>query len=324
MPSKYPTFDRSRLRILPLSARQHLVDLSFVLPVGQRPEPFEHADLPVLAEAMVQARRRGAAIIMMMGAHVIKQGLSRYVIDLLDRRWLSALATQGACAIHDYELARIGATSESVSRYIAEGQFGLWAETAEINDIVARGAAAGLGFGEALGQAVAEGRLPHKDVSIYAAAWRAGIPATVHVGIGYDIIHEHPNFDAAATGATSGRDFLVLAKAIENLEGGVVLCFGSAVMGPEVYLKALAMARNVAAQEGKQIRQVTSAVFDLLDLTGDLHAEAPKDSPEYYYRPYKTILVRTVRDGGRSFYFRGDHRATLPALHALLTASEGR
>jgi len=318
MPGKYPMFDKSRLRILPLSARQNLVDLSFVLPLGRRPEAFEHPDLLALAEAMIQARRRGAAIIMMMGAHVIKQGLSRYVIDLLDRRWLSALATQGACAIHDYELARIGATSESVSRYIAEGQFGLWAETAEINDIVTRGAAAGAGFGEALGQAVAEGRLPHKDVSIYAAAWRAGVPATVHVGIGYDIIHEHPNFDAAATGAASGRDLLILAKAIENLEGGVVLCFGSAVMGPEVYLKALAMARNVAAQEGKQIRHFTSAVFDLLDLTGDLHAEAPADSPEYYYRPYKTILVRTVRDGGRSFYFRGDHRATLPALHELL------
>ncbi len=322
MPSKYPTFDKSRLRILPLSARQHLVDLSRVLNVGDRPEPFAHPDLPAVAEAMVQARRRHAAVIMLMGAHVIKQGLSRYVIDLLGRGWLSALATNGACAIHDYELARIGATSESVSRYITAGQFGLWKESAEINEIVTAGAQAGLGFGEALGKAVAEDSLPHKDVSIYAAAWRASIPATVHVGIGYDIVHQHPNFDAAAAGTASDRDFLILAKTIENLENGVVLCFGSAVMGPEVYLKALAMARNVAAQKGQAIHQITTAVFDLLELTGDLHVEAPPNSPEYYFRPYKTLLVRTVADGGRSFYFRGDHRATIPALHALLVAAE--
>jgi hypothetical protein len=144
----------------------------------------------------------------------------------------------------------------------------------------------------------------------------------VHVGVGYDIIHEHPNFDAAAAGAASDRDFLILTKAIESLEGGVVLCVGSAVMGPEVYLKALSMARNVAAQNGRAIRRITSAVFDLVNLTGDLHAEASKDDPEYYYRPYKTLLVRTVADGGRSFYIRGDHRATLPALHALLAAGE--
>ena len=233
-----------------------------------------------------------------------------------------ALATNGACAIHDYELARVGATSESVSRYIAEGQFGLWTESAEINDIVTAGDRQGLGFGEAVGKAIAEGPLPHKDVSIYAAAYQAGIPATVHLGIGYDIIHEHPNFDAAASGAASDRDFLILTQVIENLEGGVVLCVGSAVMGPEVYLKALAMARNAAAQEGRQIRHITSAVFDLVELTGNLHAEAPKDSPEYYYRPYKTMLVRTVADGGKSFYIRGDHRATIPALHALLAAAE--
>ena len=316
-------FDRRRLRVLPLSQRQHLVDLSSVLNVGERPLPFEHPLLPELAEAVAQARRRGAAVVMLMGAHVIKQGLSRYLIDFVRRGWLSVLAGNGACAIHDYELARIGATSESVSRYIAEGQFGLWQESAEINDIITAGARRGLGFGEALGQAIAESSLPHKDISVYAAAYQAGIPATVHLGVGYDIIHEHPNFDAAAAGAASDRDFLILTKAVENLEGGVVLCVGSAVMGPEVYLKALSMARNVAAQQGRQIRQITSAVFDLLALTGDLHIEAPKESPEYYFRPYKTMLVRTVADGGRSFYIRGDHRATLPALHAAICAAEG-
>jgi hypothetical protein len=228
------------------------------------------------------------------------------------------LAMNGACSIHDYELARRGATTESVARYIAEGQFGLWRETGELNDVIRAGHREGLGYGEALGWHIASSAFPHREVSIFAAAYGYGVPATVHVGIGYDITAEHPSFDGAAIGGASYRDFLVLARIVQNLEGGVVLCFGTAVMGPEVFLKALAMARNVARQQGRSIRGFTSAVFDLLPMEGDIHAEPPKDSPLYYYRPYKTVLVRTVRDGGRSFYFRGDHRATLPALHRLL------
>ena len=323
MPSKYPEFDRGRLRLRPLAERRHDMDLARVLAVGERPMPLEHPALPAIADAMAEARRRGAAVILMMGAHVIKQGLSRYVIDMVRRGWLSAVAMNGACAIHDYELARIGATTESVARYISEGQFGLWTETGGLNDIVTAGAAEGRGFGEALGREIATGKYPHKDVSIFAAAYECGAPATVHIGIGHDIVHEHPNFDAAAAGAASYRDFLILAREIENLEGGAVLCCGTAVTGPEVYLKALAMARNVAHQQGRRIRRFTAAVFDLLDLGGDLSAEAPKEAPEYYYRPYKTVLVRTVRDGGTSHYVRGDHRATMPALHALLAERMG-
>jgi hypothetical protein len=321
MSSKYPAFDRSRLTLLPLSQRRHEIDLSFVLDVGAAPMPFEHGDLATIAAAMAQARQRQAAVLLMMGAHVIKQGLSRYVIDLIRRGWVSAVAMNGACAVHDYELARIGATSESVARYISEGQFGLWQETGGLNEIINESAPEGLGLGEALGRRIAGGKpseFPHKDVSIFAAAYECSVPATVHIGVGYDIVHEHPNFDGAAAGEASYRDFLIFAKAVENLEGGVVLCCGTAVMGPEVYLKALAMARNVAGQQGGKICHFTSAVFDLIPWGDNLHAEAPKDTPEYYYRPYKTVLVRTVRDGGRSFYVRGDHRATLPALHKLL------
>jgi len=137
---------------------------------------------------------------------------------------------------------------------------------------------------------------------------------TVHVGVGYDILHEHPNCDGAALGAASYRDFLIFAAAVERLEGGVLLSFGSAVMAPEVYLKALAMSRNVAHQQGRTIRDFATAVFDLLPIDGDIHSELPKSDPGYYFRPHKTILVRTVADGGASFYFRGDHRATVPAL----------
>jgi len=322
MPSRYPLFDRSQLTLLSLRDRAHDVHLADVLDVGQRPAPFEHPDLPTVAQAVRDARRRGAAVVLMMGAHVIKRGLSRYVIDLIRNGWVTLVAGNGACSIHDYELARFGASTESVARYIAQGQFGLWTESGELNDIVAQGDREGLGYGEALGRAVAEGPAavyPHKDVSIFAAAYEAGVPATVHIGVGYDIIHEHPNFDAAAFGSASYRDFLMYAHQAQNFEGGVVLCFGSAVMGPEIYLKALAMARNVAHRQGRSIRQLTSAVFDLVPLGGNLHAEAPKDSPEYYYRPFKTILVRTVADGGQSFYIRGDHQATLPALHKWLT-----
>ena len=323
MAARHPRFDRDALRLLPLAAREHLVGLEDVLQVGEAPLAFADAGLEAVADAMAAACRRKASVVLLMGAHVIKQGLSRYVIDMIRRRWLSVVAMNGACAIHDYELARIGATSESVPRYIREGQFGLWRETGEINDIISAGAAAGMGFGEALGKAVAEGDYPHKDVSVFAAAWTHNVPATVHVGIGYDIIHQHPNFDAAAAGEASYRDFLTFTKLIEALEGGVVLCYGTAVMGPEVYLKALAMARNVAAREGREIRHFTSAVFDLIPLRGDLTSEAPKDTPEYYYRPYKTLLVRTVADGGQGHYIRGDHRATMPALHRLLTERLG-
>jgi hypothetical protein len=146
------------------------------------------------------------------------------------------------------------------------------------------------------------------------------VPATVHAGIGYDILHEHPNCDGASLGKASYHDFLIFAATVERLEGGVLLSFGSAIMAPEVYLKALAMSRNVAHQEGREVRNFTTAVFDLVPIKGDIHKELPKTDPGYYFRPQKTILVRTVADGGESFYFCGDHRATMPSLWRTLTA----
>jgi len=318
MPSRYPQFDPSKLDLLPLSQRDNLVHVEDCIPLGECPMPMEDAGLVAIADAMTSARASGASVILLMGAHVIKQGLSRYVVDLIRRGWVSVVAMNGACAVHDFELSLIGQTSESVARNIRQGQFGLWRETGRINDIIAAGAREGMGFGESLGKAIHEGEYPHKDISIFRAAWEHGVPATVHVGIGYDIIHEHPNFDGGAVGAASYRDFLIFTRLVEQLQGGAVLCYGTAVMGPEVYLKALSMARNVASREGREIRHFTTAVFDLVALGDDLHAEAPKDQPEYYYRPFKTFLVRTVADGGQSHYIRGDHRATLPALHRLL------
>ena len=252
----------------------------------------------------------------------MRAGVARHLIDMMRRGDLTHLAMNGAGPIHDWEFALIGASTESVARYIQTGEFGLWRETGRINDAIVQGAHAGLGLGESIGRAILDGPFPHKDISVLASAVQFGVPVTVHVGIGYDIIHEHPNCDGAALGQTSYRDFLIFTQAVANLAAGVLLSLGSAVMGPEVYLKALAMARNVAHQEGKSIKNFTTGVFDLLEIDDDHRKQAPKSDPRYYYRPWKTILVRTVADGGESFYVQGDHRATVPvplsARHSFL------
>jgi hypothetical protein len=341
----YPQFDRSRLKLKPLAERVHDMTLAEMLPLDAAGEPFDHPSLPVIAQRILQARRNGAPVIVLMGAHVIKSGLSRFIIDLMARGIITHVGMNGAGPIHDFELALVGATTESVARYIQEGQFGLWNETGWINDIVAEGVRDGLGYGEALGRTIEQrtgirdqesedrdrlssfilhpSSFPYADISILAAGYRLRVPVTIHIGLGYDIIHEHPNCDGAALGEASYRDFLIFTEAVTRLQGGVFLNFGTAVMGPEVYLKALSMARNVAFQEGRQINHFTTAVFDLLELGDDLGHEAPKTDARYYYRPYKTILVRTVADGGESFYVRGGHRATIPALHRLICTGFG-
>ena len=315
MASKYELFDRSRLDIRPLAERDHDMPLDYMLELDdERIEPFEHKDLPTVVERMRTAKANGKSRILQMGAHVIKQGASRHLIDMLKSGAFTQVAINGAGAIHDYELARIGATTERVARYIKAGQFGLWKESSDLNDLVTEAAELGLGLGENVGRRILEDGLPHAEVSLLAQAYKLNIPVTVHVGIGYDIIHEHPNFNGCATGEASYTDFLIFTKGVENLEGGVMLNFGSAIMGPEVYLKALSMARNIAKQEGREIRNFSTAVFDLVPILGDYQKELPKDDPGYYFRPHKTILVRTVADGGESYYICGDHRASFPAL----------
>mgnify|MGYP005843555927 CR=1 FL=1 len=323
MTSKYEIFDRSRLRLRPLTERRHDLSLENWLQLDDPVPDFAHPDLGAIARQMCGARRSGAARILMMGAHVLRAGVNRHLIDLMERGFVTQLAMNGAGAIHDYELARIGATTESVARYIRTGEFGLWRETGELNDLIAEAARQGLGLGENVGRRIDGGpaSFPHRDLSVLASAWRLSIPATVHVGIGYDILHEHANCDGAALGEASYRDFLIFARSVERLEGGVLLCVGSAVMAPEVYLKALAMARNVAHQEGREIRRFTTAVFDLAPVPAEFRGELDKSDPGYYFRPHKTILARTVADGGESFYIRGHHRATVPALRkAILEA----
>ncbi len=323
----YPTFDRRRLQLKPLSEREHDLSRDVILNLSDPIPDYDNPRLAILADRIVKAKERGATVMLMIGAHVIRSGVNRFLIDLMQRGYISLIGTNGACTIHDTEFAMIGQTTESVAKYISEGQFGLWHETGRINEAAVYAKENGYGLGEAIGKMIVENPMdfPYRDSSLFAAGYQLGIPITVHVGIGQDIIHEHPNFDGAAYGEASYRDFLTLAHFVENLEGGVMLNIGTAVMGPEVYLKALSMARNVAHQEGREIKHFTTAVFDKVDLGDDPQKEAPKTNAIYYFRPYKTVLVRTVADGGESYYIRGDHRATIPNLHKqiLAKATEG-
>ena len=314
----FPLFDRSQLHIKALGERINDLDLQVVRPLDAPLPPFDSPDLAAVAAAIAKAHRAGKPVIMLMGAHVIRDGNANYIIDLMQRKIITHIGLNGAGVIHDYEFARIGATTESVAHYIKEGQFGLWHETGEINDIVTQAYQTGMGLGEAVGQAIEDGQFPYRQTSILAAGYRLQVPVTVHVSIGQDILHEHPNMNGAAFGDTSYRDFLIFTQSISGLQQGVFLNYGTQVMGPEVYLKALAMSRNVAHQRGQQINQFTTAVFDLVDLGEDIHQEAEKSSARYYFRPYKTILVRTVQDGGTSHYIRGRHHLTFPNLYHLI------
>lgn len=313
--SKYPRFQRNRLLVQPLSDRENLLDLSVMADPESRAE-ITDPRYRQLARKIYQAREKDSARLMLMGAHVIRAGMSSLVIRLMEKGLISHIGFNGAGAIHDFEFALIGETTESVPKYIQTGEFGLWKETGILNEIVKEGNKDHLGFGESVGRYIFEKKLKYADYSILAAGYRLGIPITIHVGIGYDIIHEHPNFDGGATGEASFEDFLILAETISNLESGVFLNYGTAVMGPEVYLKTLSMARNVARQEGREIKNFTTAVFDLADLGDISDTEPAKSEARYYFRPLKTILIRTVKDGGKSFYFRGDHKVTFPQLYS--------
>lgn len=306
-------FDRSKLQLLPLHMREH----DFGIKSISNLEEVSDVDpgLEKVAHHICEAKKNGASVVFMMGAHVIRSGVQKCIIELLDRKFIDCICVNGAATIHDFELSLIGATTESVQKYISDGQFGLWQETARINDIVNNGAQEGMGLGEAVGRYIHENEFPYKEYSLFAAAFRNQIPITVHVGIGYDITHEMPNFSGAAYGEASYRDFLRLCSVIENLQGGVVMNFGSAVMAPEIFLKALSMGRNAARKDGKTIKNFTTLVCDLVDLPSQIDEEADKTDHKYFFRPWKTMLVRTVKDGGRSYYVKGFHQQTIPQLY---------
>jgi hypothetical protein len=313
--SRFPLFDRDRLQLRDLAERGHGLHWTECLPLQPLERAYGHPELGELVARIVTARQNGRPVVLIMGGHPIKLGLSRFLVDLIENRIITHLATNGAGIIHDFELALVGGTSEDVAKWIRAGQFGLWKETARLNNVIYDGAERDEGLGEAVGRHIEEREFPHRDLSLAAAGWRTGIPVTSHVNIGCDIIHSLANCDGAALGKTSYTDFLIFTQSLLDLEGGVFLNVGTAVTGPEVFLKALSMVRNVARQEGQEIRRFTTAVFDLNPLPANFRQRTPsKDHPEYYDRPWKTILVRTVADGGESYFFEGDHRRTIPTL----------
>ncbi len=319
MGRKTGMIDLQDVRTFSVRDRKNLVAIGQLARPGTDPVPDWGGDaLDALAESIAQARLNGRPVIWSMGAHVVKCGLSRYLIDLIRRGLVTHVSSNGAGSIHDFELACHGGTSEDVPTAIEDGSFGMWEETGLwMNEALQQGAAAGAGYGESLAAYMDRHgeRFPHKADCVLHQAWCNGVPATYHIAIGTDIIHQHPRADFGAIGATSGIDFLKLCHAVSRLDGGVFMNFGSAVIGPEVFLKALSIARNL----GYPVARITTANFDLVDL-GDWRAPLGPDHPQYYYRPRKNILNRPTSLGGAGWHFCGDHRLTVPNLHKRLVA----
>jgi len=305
-----PRIDRSRLRTESIRRRRskvhrrdegapHRPGARFAEFIDRLPRVQGGADLRDAVEAAARAAARRRPLLWGLGAHVIKVGLAPIVVDLLERGLVSGVAMNGAGCVHDLELAMVGATSEDVGPALDQGRFGVARETAErLNRAIAAGAASGVGMGAAVGGEILRGRYPHKRRSILATAARLGVPATVHAAIGTDVHHMHPSADGAALGATSHRDFETFAALVARLEGGVYFNVGSAVILPEVFLKAVALARNL----GFRARRFTTVNLDFIR----------------HYRPTVNVVERPTRLGGRGISLIGQHELLVPLLAAAL------
>ncbi|MBN2409802.1 MAG: hypothetical protein JXE07_08695 [Candidatus Aminicenantes bacterium] len=251
------------------------------------------------------ARRKGRAVIFALGAHVIKVGLNPVIIRLMRDGWITGLALNGAGIIHDFEIAYCGRTSEDVPSRISSGMFGVARETGEwLNRAIREGARRGTGLGEAVGRMMAQSqsRLPHRSLSLIFSARELGIPVSVHVAVGTDTIHFHPGVSGEALGKTSLTDFFRFCTLLENLEGGgVYVNVGSAVVLPEVFLKALSYNRN----RGVKLERFSTAVFDFI----------------HHYRPEQNVVRRPVAKKGKGFYFIGHHEIMIPLLAAGLASA---
>jgi len=273
--------------------------------VDGMPDILAARDLRTAVERIAGAIRRGRPVVLGMGAHPIKVGLGPLIVDLIARGRLAAIAMNGACLVHDFELAWNGKTSEDVGPGLDEGVFGMARETGEfLNGATRDGVAAGLGLGRAVGDAIVRARLPFRRTSILAAAATADVPATVHVAIGTDIVHMHPNADGAAIGEGSLGDFRLLAAVVARLRGGVYLNLGSAVVLPEVFVKALNLARNV----GHRVRDLTTIDMDF----------------NRHYRPGVNVVARPTAAGGVGLHLTGHHEIMFPLLWAAVEDALGR
>jgi hypothetical protein len=306
--TRFPPLDLGRVRTVPLERRPSLVRavaLGRPVRAGLRvrqlvdglPDILAARDFRTAVGRIARAIRRGRPVVLGMGAHPLKVGLGPLVVDLVRRGRLAAVAMNGACLVHDFELAYCGRTSEDVGPGLDEGLFGMARETGEfLNGATRAGVAAGHGLGRGIGLAILRARLPGRATSVLAAAARAGVPATVHVAVGTDIIHMHPSADGAAIGEGSLRDFRLLAAVVARLGGGAYVNLGSAVVLPEVFVKALNLARNV----GHPVRDLTTLDMDFLR----------------HYRPGVNVVRRPTAAGGRGLQLTGHHEIMFPLLWA--------
>jgi hypothetical protein len=311
----YEEFDLSGVRTYPLSSRKSKTRVEdFAAPyrrgsgvpglLASLPAILTGGDFKAVVRAMADARKADRAIIWGFGAHVVKTGLSPVLIDLMERGFVSAMATNGAGIIHDFEIALSGATSEDVDAALGPGTFGMAEETAtELNRAIGEGVAAGYGIGQSVGRYLSRETPPHARQSIAYTAARLEIPLTVHVAIGTDIIHMHPAASGAALGEGSLRDFRYFTTAVARLGGGVYLNCGSAVILPEVFLKAVAIARN----QGAALDGLTTVNIDFLP----------------HYRPITNVVSRPTKDIGRGYALTGHHEILVPLLAAALIESAG-
>lgn len=306
----YEEFDLGAVKTYPLASRKSKVTIAdFATPyqkgsgvsglLASLPSFLAASDFKAIVDAMSEARRRGAAIVWGIGAHVLKTGLSPLLVDLMERGFVSALATNGAGVIHDFEIALAGATSEDVDEALGPGRFGMAEETALLlNGAITAGVQEGLGLGQAVGRFLMARHPPFASHSVAAAAARLDIPLTVHVGIGTDIIHMHPAASGAALGEGSLRDFRYFTSAVARLDHGVYVNCGSAVILPEVFLKAVALARN----QGHALTGLTTVNIDFLR----------------HYRPMTNVVTRPTAGVGRGYALTGHHELLLPLLSAAL------
>jgi Deoxyhypusine synthase len=306
----YREFDLSGVRTYPLKSRKNKARVEdFATPyqpgsgvpglLASLPTALAAGDFKAVIHAVLEARRRDAAIIWGVGAHVLKTGLSPIVIDLMERGFVSALATNGAGIIHDFEIALAGATSEDVDEALGPGRFGMAEETATLlNRAIVDGVKGGMGMGQSVARFLAEHNPQYARHSIAASAWRLGIPLTAHVALGTDIIHMHPLASGAAIGEGSLRDFRYFTFAVAKLAGGVYINCGSAVILPEVFLKAIALARN----HGEDLTGLTTVNVDFLR----------------HYRPMTNVVSRPTAGIGRGYALTGHHELLLPLLAAAL------
>jgi len=331
---RYEVFEPSAIRTYPLSARPNKVKLSDLVGPAQAARshyptsPLQSEMVEKVADWVVSARRADKPVIWFTGAHLIKNGLGPLLADLVERRLVTLGATNGAGAIHDFELALLGETSEHVPNALPAGQFGMAYEFAYLNEALNVGHSMDLGYGESLGRMICDAafrrivleriakedsprEFKHPEVAVLAATYKSNVPMTVHATIGTDVIDQHPNFDAAAKGGTSGRDFLIFVQHITRFtDGGVVLNVGSAVTGPEVLLKAVSMAGNV----GKAPKGLRTADFDIRPY--DPAVMSDESAAGYYYRDQKSIVTRIPQAfSGEGLYVHGNQRATVPALY---------